>query len=77
MFGAQKIGFISEVRETNSKWIKKLTVFPFQNRTIHGFLFGFAIGLYYCISLRIIERILEHDHDGELAKSIRRAREAK
>ena len=76
MFGAQKKGFITKVRETNSKWIKKLPVFPFRNRTIHGILFGFVLGqILYVLSDDFEESILEHAPDGELAKLIRKQSE--
>ena len=76
MLGAQKKGLISTVRTTNSKWIKKLPVFPFRNRTVHGVLFGFAIGqILYLLSSDYEDSILEQAPDGELAALIRKQNE--
>ena len=76
MLGAQKKGLISTVRATNSKWIKKLPVFPFRNRTFHGILFGFALGqILYLLSSDYEDSILEHAPDGELAALIRKQNE--
>ena len=76
MLGAQKKGLISTVRATNSKWIKKLPVFPFRNRTVHGILFGFALGqILYLLSSDYEDSILEHAPEGELAALIRKQNE--
>ena len=76
MLGAQKKGLISRVRATNSKWIKKLPVFPFRNRTLHGVVFGFALGqALYLLTGDCEDRILEHAPDGELAARIRKQNE--
>ena len=76
MLGAQKKGLISTVRATNSKWIKKLPVFPFRNRTFHGILFGFALGqILYLLSSDYEDSILEHAPEGELAALIRKQNE--
>ena len=76
MLGAQKKGLISTVRATNSKWIKKLPVFPFRNRTFHGILFGFALGqILYLLSSDYEDSILEHAPEGELAALIRKRKE--
>lgn len=76
MLGAQKKGLISTVRATNSKWIKKLPLFPFRNRTFHGILFGFALGqILYLLSRDHEDSILEHAPEGELAALIRERKE--
>ena len=76
MLGAQKKGLISTVRATNSKWIKKLPLFPFRNRTFHGILFGFALGqILYLLSSDYEDSILEHAPEGELAALIRKQNE--
>ena len=43
MFGSQRLGWIPTVRETNAQWVKKLPLFPFRNRTIHGIMLALAL----------------------------------
>lgn len=43
MFGSQRLGWIPTVRETNAQWVKKLPIFPFRNRTVHGIMLGLAL----------------------------------
>ena len=43
MFGSQRLGWIPAVRETNAQWVKKLPLFPFRNRTLHGIMLALAL----------------------------------
>ena len=43
MFGSQRLGWIPTVRETNAQWVKKLPLFPFRNRILHGIMLGLAL----------------------------------
>ena len=43
MFGSQRLGWIPAVRETNAQWVKKLPLFPFRNRTVHGIMLALAL----------------------------------
>ena len=43
MFVSQRLGWIPTVRETNAQWVKKLSLFPFRNRTLHGIILGLAL----------------------------------
>ena len=70
--GAIKKGLISPVIETNSKWIKKLPVFPFRSQTLLGVWFGFVLGQYlYLKSYEVEDKILERVPDGKLGKNLR------
>ena len=70
--GAIKKGLIPPVAETNSKWIKKLPVFPFRSRTLIGVWFGFVLGQYLYLKANEVEdKILERVPDGKLGKNLR------
>ena len=76
MFVAQKKNWISKLRETNIKWIKKLPHFPFRSRSLHGIVFGYTLGQFlYIMSLDCEERFLKYAPDGDVAKRIREQRE--
>ena len=78
MFGAQKKGLISDLSVTKFKWINKLPKVPFRNRTFHGILLGYILGLMlYLKSSDCGDRFLEQAPDGEVARHIRQKREGK